>query len=120
MFNLEQQEIYSRYKNPENAGRLDHADFSLDGSNPFCGDTVHLELILGKRGEIIHLVHTCQACAICTAAADILPELTIGKTLLEIKAIPSAAMTERLGIPLSPPRVKCAVLALETLKQAQV
>ena len=120
MFNSEQQEIYARYKNPENSGHLEKPHFSLDGSNVFCGDLVHLEGCINERGELTTLMHTSQACAICTAATDLLPELYLGKTIQEIKSSSSKLITDRLGIPLSPTRLKCALLGLETLKQAEV
>ena len=124
MFSLAQEEIYSRYKTPQNAGHLTDPTFKVDGLNAVCGDEVHLE---GRvEGETLtDLKHTCRACAICTAAADFLPELLIHKTVQEINAFSSTFLIEHLGIDLSPIRLKCALLPLETLRsglleQAQV
>ena len=120
MFNLAQQEVYARYKHPENAGTLKDAQITVSGANPVCGDELTLTATTDPNGVITALKHTSRACAICTAAADILPEQVIGKTLNEIKRITPQEITERLGIPLSPIRLKCALLPLETLKQAQI
>ena len=116
MLNAQQQEIYARYKQPEHGGHLEDATYRLDGANPLCGDEIHLDVLLDPEGRIARITHYCRACAICTAAADLLPELVGGMTLIEITSLDSSIVTDRLGINLSPTRLKCALLPLETLR----
>jgi nitrogen fixation NifU-like protein len=59
-----------------------------------------------------------KGCAISQASASILTEEIKGKTLDEIKAIDRDHVLENLGIPISPARIKCALLSLKTLKGA--
>jgi len=59
-----------------------------------------------------------KGCAISQASASILTEEIKGKTLDEIKAIDRDHILENLGIPISPARIKCALLSLKTLKGA--
>jgi nitrogen fixation NifU-like protein len=116
VLDLNSQQIFERYRSPENAGTLEHPDLTLEGANAFCGDEVRLEVQLGVNGTIAEVRHQCRACAICTASADLLPELVIGKTLKQLQDIPTESVSELLGIPLSPTRLKCALLPLETLR----
>jgi nitrogen fixation protein NifU and related proteins len=59
-----------------------------------------------------------RGCAISQASASILTEEIKGKSLDEVKAIDRQHILENLGIPISPARVKCALLGLKTLKGA--
>ena len=59
-----------------------------------------------------------KGCAISQASASILTEEIKGKTLDEVKAIDRDQVLANLGIPISPARVKCALLSLKTLKGA--
>jgi nitrogen fixation NifU-like protein len=45
-----------------------------------------------------------------------LTEMVEGKTLDEVKQISKEDVLENLGIPISPARLKCALLALKVLK----
>lgn len=56
-------------------------------------------------------------CALSMAAADILGDLIIKKTLDEIKELTESDMIEALGIEVSERRSKCALLALGALKE---
>jgi nitrogen fixation NifU-like protein len=106
-----------RSRNPQYAGSLQNPDLIGEGANPFCGDEVHLEIKL--ENEFIQEVrHTTRACAVCGASIDLLAEEWIGKSLETVLATTPDQITEMLGIPLSPVRLKCALLPLETLRTA--
>lgn len=57
-------------------------------------------------------------CAISQASASLLTETVQGKKATEAQALTPTDLLALLGIALSPSRVKCALLSLETLKQA--
>jgi nitrogen fixation NifU-like protein len=57
-----------------------------------------------------------KGCSISRAAASMLTEEIRGKTLEEVKRIGKDDVLEMLGIELGPVRLKCALLALKTLK----
>jgi nitrogen fixation NifU-like protein len=57
-----------------------------------------------------------RGCAISQAAASILTEMVDGQTLDDVKAISREDLLDELGVPISPARMKCAMLGLKVLK----
>ena len=57
-----------------------------------------------------------HGCSISQASASMLCERIAGRPLEEIKALSREDVLEMLGIELGPVRLKCALLALKTLK----
>jgi nitrogen fixation NifU-like protein len=112
-----QELILDRYKNPQFGQKLENLTHSADGINQVCGDEVHLELRV-EGDTIVAMGHQNRACAICSASADLLCEKLIGNILKEVNHISSEQVAELLGIPLSPTRLKCALLPLETIRLA--
>ena len=109
--------ILDHYKNPRNQGELEGATNSYSDSNPLCGDEISMALrIDGDR--VADVRFNGKGCAISQASASILTEEVKGKTLDEVKAIDRDHVLANLGIPISPARVKCALLGLKALKGA--
>jgi nitrogen fixation NifU-like protein len=109
------QNILDHYQNPRNFGTLDKPDISAEDSNPLCGDKIRIDLRV-KNGAIEDVRFSGVGCSISRAAASMLTEEVKGKTLDEVKAIGRDEVLEMLGIELGPVRLKCALLALKTLK----
>ena len=109
--------ILDHYKNPRNAGKLPGATNSYHDSNPLCGDEITMALLIDDE-RVKDVRFEGKGCAISQASASILTEEIKGKTLDEVKAIDRQHILENLGIPISPARVKCALLGLKTLKGA--
>lgn len=109
------QNILDHYQNPRNWGTLDHPDVSAEDSNPLCGDRIRMDLRI-KDGRIEDVKFSGQGCSISRASASMLTEEIRGKTLEEVKALNREDILEMLGIELGPVRLKCALLALKTLK----
>jgi nitrogen fixation NifU-like protein len=117
MLDLAQEQIFERYKHPRFAGPLPQATHKAEGSNPVCGDELIIEALV--TDNIIQAAHhSTRACAICTAAADLLCERVQGRKLSEVTALTPTEVSDELAIQLSPVRLKCALLPLETLKLA--
>jgi nitrogen fixation NifU-like protein len=112
---LYRQNILDHYQNPRNYGTLDHPDLSAEDSNPLCGDEIRMDLRI-RDGVIEDVRFSGKGCSISTAAASMLTEEIRGKTLDEVKRIGKDQVLEMLGIELGPVRLKCALLALKTLK----
>jgi nitrogen fixation NifU-like protein len=109
--------ILDHYKNPRNSGDLPGATNTYQDSNPLCGDEITMALLID--GDLVQDVRfKGRGCAISQASASILTEEIKGKTLDEVKAIDRQHILENLGIPISPARIKCAMLGLKTLKGA--
>jgi len=109
--------ILDHYRNPRNAGELPNATNTYHDTNPLCGDEITMALrIADGRLEDVRFVG--KGCAISQASASILTEEIKGKSLDEIRAIDRQHVLENLGIPISPARIKCALLGLKALKGA--
>jgi nitrogen fixation NifU-like protein len=109
------QNILDHYQNPRNYGTLERPDISAEDSNPLCGDEIRIDLRV-KDGVIEDVRFSGKGCSISRAAASMLTEEIRGKTLEEVKRIGKEDVLEMLGIELGPVRLKCALLALKTLK----
>jgi nitrogen fixation protein NifU and related proteins len=109
--------ILDHYKNPRNQGELEGATNTYSDSNPLCGDELSMALRI-EDDRVADVRFSGKGCAISQASASILTEEIKGKTLDEIKAIDRDHVLENLGIPISPARIKCALLGLKTLKGA--
>ncbi len=59
-----------------------------------------------------------RGCAISQAATSMLTELVQGRTATDVAAMPKDELLEEIGIPLTPVRLKCAILGLGVLKVA--
>jgi nitrogen fixation NifU-like protein len=112
---LFRQNILDHYQNPRNFGTLERPDISAEDSNPLCGDEIRMDLRV-KDGVIEDVRFSGKGCSISRAAASMLTEEIRGKTLEEVKRIGKDDVLEMLGIELGPVRLKCALLALKTLK----
>jgi nitrogen fixation NifU-like protein len=108
--------IIDRYKNPIYRGVLDPHDISFEDENPLCGDHIRIDLRVDEKGVVTQAVFDGHGCAISQAAADLLLESIVGKSLEEIKKINKDYLMELLGIELGPVRMKCALLPLKVLK----
>ena len=109
--------ILDHYKNPRNAGHLDHHSATADGVNPLCGDELSVELEI--EGDTVQDVRfNGRGCAISQAAASMISDVVKGKTVTEVRALGSEDVLEELGIPLSPIRLKCALLSVNVLRVA--
>ena len=109
--------ILDHYKNPRNAGHLEHPTTTADGVNPLCGDELSVELeIEGDRVQDVRF--NGRGCAISQAAASMISDVVKGKTVTEVRALGSEDVLEELGIPLSPIRLKCALLSVNVLRVA--
>ncbi len=109
------QNILDHYQSPRNFGTLEHPDISAQDSNPLCGDEIRIDLKI-QNGKVADVRFTGKGCSISRAAASMLTEEIRGKSLEEVKGIGKEEVLEMLGIELGPVRLKCALLALKTLK----
>ena len=111
--------ILDHYKNPRNHGLLDPADAQAEGQNPLCGDEVSVFVKFGADGDTIEdLSFVGRGCAISQAATSMLTELVKGRSATEVAELPKEELLDEVGIPLTPVRLKCAILGLGVLKVA--
>jgi nitrogen fixation NifU-like protein len=113
--NLYREIILDHYRNPRNKGTLDPADYTYEDTNPLCGDEVRIDLRV-NNGQVDEVRFTGRGCAISQASASMLTELIEGQPLDDVKALTKDDLLEELGVPISPARMKCALLPLKVLK----
>ncbi|EQA37245.1 SUF system FeS assembly protein, NifU family [Leptospira inadai serovar Lyme str. 10] len=127
--------LLDHYQNPRHYGVLPNADLHQEGVNPLCGDEVELFLKLdGDR--IADIRFQGKGCSISQASSSMLTDCLYGKTLSqarkllddfkgmlledkepnfpeEFEDLESLEAVKKL-----PARIKCAVLAWNTLEKA--
>ena len=111
--------ILDHYKNPRGHGILEGADAQAEGENPLCGDEVTISVRFAADGETIDEIgFEGRGCAISQAATSMLTEMVRGRKASEVAELPKEALLDEIGIPLTPIRLKCAILGLGVLKVA--
>lgn len=115
MADLYRENILDHYRHPRNYGTIEDADISYEDTNPLCGDRVRIDLRV-EDGKIADIKFSGRGCAISQASASILTEMVEGADLDEVRRLSAQDILDELGVPISPARVKCALLGLKVLK----
>jgi nitrogen fixation NifU-like protein len=111
--------ILDHYKNPRGHGVIEDADAEAEGLNPFCGDEISIYVSFAADGETIEdIKFSGRGCAISQASTSMLVEMAKGRKASELAALPKDELLDEIGIPLTPIRLKCALLGLGVLKVA--
>ena len=118
MDDLYRDEILEHYRQPHNFGTLEHADAVHEGNNPLCGDRITMMLALSDEGTVTDVAFSGRGCAISQASASLLTDEIKGRSVADIEALRNEDVLDLLGIEISPARLKCALLSLDTLHQA--
>jgi nitrogen fixation NifU-like protein len=118
MDDLYRDEILEHYRNPHNFGTLVQPTTVKEGANPLCGDRITLMLGIDDDGTVQEVAFTGRGCAISQASASMLTDEIKGKPLSEIARLGQQDVLDNLAIEISPARMKCAMLSLDTLRSA--
>jgi nitrogen fixation NifU-like protein len=105
MDDLYREYILEHYKSPHNKGDIEHPDRFAAYANPFCGDRLQMGVRL-EGDRVVEVRFNGTGCAISQASASMLTDEITKEDIFEM-----------LGIPLSPARQKCALLAWEVLRK---
>ncbi|MHA2032253.1 MAG: iron-sulfur cluster assembly scaffold protein [Candidatus Kariarchaeaceae archaeon] len=116
MPSIYQEQIIDYYKYPRNKKIIDDPSFDYGDQNPVCGDEIHLYVKLDEDGKVVESGYQGTGCAISQASVSLLTELLEGMNVDEMKQLSNEDIIEMLGIPLSPVRLKCAILGLKVLE----
>ena len=118
-YDMYQEVILQHYRTPKNFGPLEGADRVGEEFNPLCGDHITLRLKLAPSGDRIQEVRfEGDGCAISMASTSMLTERLAGLTTVEAGKISQDDVLQKLGIPLSPVRIKCALAGYVALGRA--
>jgi nitrogen fixation NifU-like protein len=134
--NLYQEIILDHYKNPHHKGLREPFEAEVHHVNPTCGDEVTLRVHVAD-GIVEDVSYDAVGCSISQAAASVMTDLVIGKTVDEAMAIhgeflglmqgkgmvePDEEVLEDgvafAGVAKFPSRVKCALLSWMAWKDA--
>jgi nitrogen fixation NifU-like protein len=110
--------ILERFRQPRYFGAIPGADAAHEDVNPLCGDRLRVELRLGPGGGLEQVRFQGDACAIATAAADLLAEMVEGRSTADAAAVEREALLHALGAPIRPSRLSCVTLPLAVLRGA--
>ena len=128
--------ILDHFKSPRHYGKLEKPDVLETGMNPLCGD--ELEIYLSFKGDAISdIKFEGKGCSISKASASMMTEAVREKKIAEaqkiisefksmmLEAKPADALPGDLedaksleGVKNYPVRIKCALLAWNTLLEA--
>jgi nitrogen fixation NifU-like protein len=126
--------ILDHYKSPRNKRELPGAALTRSGNNPLCGDEVTVFANV-EDDKITELTYQGAGCSISQSSASMMTESVQGQTLGEARELagrfrsmmageldPDEATFGDLvalkGVVKYPIRIKCAVLAWDTLQEA--
>lgn len=114
-----QEFIIELYKNPQNFGKIDSADYHAEIYNATCGDMIEIYLKV-QGGAVIEAKFMGKGCAISQASASLFMGYLKGKKIDDIRKIRKEEALALLKIDLSknPTRMKCALLPLDALRKA--
>ncbi len=119
MYDMYQERILLHYRSPKNFGPLDGAQYSGEESNPLCGDHITLRVKADPAsGKIEAVRFEGDGCAISMASASMLTETLSTLTIDGALKLSRDDVFERLGIPLSPARIRCALTGFVALGKA--
>lgn len=116
MSNIYQDIILDHYRNPRHHGTLAKPTHQAKALNASCGDKLQMDIVV-KNDIIEEVCFSGVGCAISQASASLLTEFIQGKTVTEALLLDTKDILELLGVTLSPSRIKCGLLSLETLKK---
>ncbi len=118
MDDLYRDEILEHYREPHNFGTLDAPDATHEGHNPLCGDRITIMLAIDDAGNVSDVAFSGRGCAISQASASMLTDEIKGRPLSEVEGTTNQDVLDLLGIEISPARLKCALLSVDTLHRA--
>ena len=129
--------ILDHYRTPRNRGSLEPPAVRSEGHNPLCGDEIEVFLIV-KDGLISDIKISGQGCSISQSSASMMSAAVKGKTEEQARALihrfkhmmsidedgpepdtslPLGDLEALQGVVKFPVRIKCAVLAWNTLAE---
>lgn len=129
--------ILDHYKNPRNRGTLEPPAVRSEGHNPLCGDEIEVYIDV-KDGVVSDIKISGQGCSISQSSASMMSAAVKGKSVEQAAAlihrfkhmmsiedeaaepdttVPLGDLEALQGVVKFPVRIKCAVLAWNTLAE---
>jgi len=109
--------ILDHYKNPRHSGKFDKPSFEASATNPICGDCTYMQFEI-EDDVIKDAKFESLGCAVSIAAADILVDTVIGKSVKEAKEISREDLINSLDTQLTEHKLECAGMSVDALQRA--
>ncbi len=107
------------YHHPLNKSMLADFDVTHTEFNPLCGESMIIYIKFNLDGIVQAITWQSDGCAISQASASVTTELVKGKHRKDVLALTTVDILEQLGLTnLNPTRLRCALLALATIKKS--
>ena len=110
--------IRERWRKPRHRGEVVGANAVAEDVNPLCGDRVRMMVTVGGDGRVEKAGFVGDSCAICTASADVVSDLVVGRARADAAALDVADVLNVLQSEIRPTRMRCVTLPLSVLGQA--
>jgi nitrogen fixation NifU-like protein len=110
--------IRERWRRPRHRGEVPGANAVAEDVNPLCGDRVRMMLTVAADGRIEKAGFVGDSCAICTASADVVADLVVGRSRVDAAALEVADVLNVLQAEIRPTRMRCVTLPVSVLGQA--
>lgn len=107
--------ILDHYKNPHNKKEIKKANIIHKEINPTCGDEITIYLKI-KKDKIEEASYQGNGCAISQASISMLTDKIKGMTIDAVKKLKNEDIYKMLGIRISIPRIRCAILSLKAVQ----
>lgn len=109
--------VQDHFKNPRNAGEIEHPDGVGTVGNATCGDIMRMYINVDDNGIITDCKFKTFGCGAAIATSSMATELVKGKTIQEALKVTNKAVMEALdGLP--PVKVHCSLLAEQAIQAA--
>ena len=99
-------DLIDRWQSPLYTGTLPDASCTGAGRNESCGDIVAFDFKI-EGGIIVACRHTCKACVLTSAMADLFAEALEGQTPNFVRTLDPFKI---IGIPIGPTRRDCILI----------
>jgi NifU-like protein involved in Fe-S cluster formation len=109
-------QIADHIANPRNVGELENPTGVGDVTNEVCLDRIKLSVRI-ETNRVIDAKVKASGCPPTIAAASVLTELIIGKSVDEVRSLTRKDVVDALGH-LPPAKAHCSALAIEALRAA--
>jgi nitrogen fixation NifU-like protein len=109
-------QVAEHIANPRNVGELDQPSGIGDVTNEVCLDRIKLTVRI-EGEKLVDAKVKASGCPPTIAAASVLTELIIGRSIQQLHLLTRKDVTDALGH-LPPAKSHCAVLAIDALRAA--
>ena len=109
--------IKERWRRPQRRGDLPDPTAVAEDVNPLCGDRVRVAVRI-ENDTVADARFSGDSCAICTASADVLTELAVGRSTTDAARLGAADVLDVLRADVRPTRMRCVTLPISVMGMA--